>query len=1019
MSDQYDAMIAAAEKKYGIPAGLLLAQKSTESGGDPRAVSPKGAIGLMQFMPATAKAYGIDPTDPAQSIDGAARLMRDNLKAANGDPTEALRLYQGGPNRAGWGPQNHAYPATVYGKMGDSGLLTAMGLSAGDDSAAPAQQGATPAAADPGQPVDEHQMLGATGLAPQASGVSPQTAADMGVKVDKDGGLVVDVTGGHLPEIKFPYGTNADHATQQVRALFAKGADPEAISAFIKQHGGTFTDPNDEKQLFSDYETDAGTGVDPRWRKAYAAHPDSTPFQVSVAPEQVSTGDAADTGLRNLGSLGWNDEAVAYLRSKIGLSPDGQGPAALYSPGLTGNQIYDKALGIERAHSDAAWNEHPYAYATGGAVGMAPTMVLAPGSTLPKMMASGAVLGGVSGAGNATDGNRLAGGAEGAALGAALAPVGKAVATVGGKAYNAVAAPVLNRLISGARAPADVAISRIGQRIAQDAGAGGPNLDDMLTAHALTPDKPLTLLDLAGENVRGLGGRVARAPGEGRSIIAEALNNRDQGAGSRISDDIRAAINPDGSAFDAHQGLMASRAQAAAPLYDKAFEGGSVAPLEDQFQQAFQQSSGAVRDAQRELASARNALTQSKAGVSRAGDNVYSASSALRADGAASNATSAAEQRVAAAQAEHEGNLARLRQAQTDGTANAPGAVWSPRIQQFLDDPIMKGGMQRGLDIQRIESVAAGKPFNPSEYAITGTDDSGKPIVGAVPNMRLLDAGKRGLDALIADHTDPVTGKTDEYGRAVTQFKNSFLSHLDGVNPDYASARAAYSGPSTSMDAMARGQQIMNQPPEATRAYFAKLGDGDKEFFRQGAADSLLRSIARTGAGGDESKRLIGNDYVRQQLRPLFSDDAGFNSFMNRIQAESRMFNTRQAILGNSATAARNAEDASPAAQSAVHGVNGLTALATGNTVGAIKHGFNALSLLSSTRDPATNAAIANLLTSHIENGAINGSALPVLFNSALDRSDPTAWQALGGHLLPPAAILGNKLLPGNATSPR
>jgi hypothetical protein len=126
---QYDGAVAAAEQKYGLPSGLLHGLMMTESGGNPRAVSKAGAVGLMQFMPATAKHFGIDPTDPAQAIDGAARYMAANLKSANGNVGEALRLYQGGPNKANRGPENAAYAGKVLGAMpGDSGDLAAMGF---------------------------------------------------------------------------------------------------------------------------------------------------------------------------------------------------------------------------------------------------------------------------------------------------------------------------------------------------------------------------------------------------------------------------------------------------------------------------------------------------------------------------------------------------------------------------------------------------------------------------------------------------------------------------------------------------------------------------------------------------------------------------------------------------------------------------------------------------------------------------------------------------------------------------
>jgi cell wall-associated NlpC family hydrolase len=75
----YAAMFRAAEVRNGLPAGLLNAIAKHESSYNPNAVSPAGARGLMQIMPATARELGVDPSVPAQAIDGAARLLAQNL----------------------------------------------------------------------------------------------------------------------------------------------------------------------------------------------------------------------------------------------------------------------------------------------------------------------------------------------------------------------------------------------------------------------------------------------------------------------------------------------------------------------------------------------------------------------------------------------------------------------------------------------------------------------------------------------------------------------------------------------------------------------------------------------------------------------------------------------------------------------------------------------------------------------------------------------------------------------------
>jgi hypothetical protein len=82
--------------QYGIDPALLRSLIVSESQGNPRAKSPKGAQGLGQLMPATAKAYGVkDPMDPEQNLDGAARFLKDLLSEHNGDPRAALIAYHG------------------------------------------------------------------------------------------------------------------------------------------------------------------------------------------------------------------------------------------------------------------------------------------------------------------------------------------------------------------------------------------------------------------------------------------------------------------------------------------------------------------------------------------------------------------------------------------------------------------------------------------------------------------------------------------------------------------------------------------------------------------------------------------------------------------------------------------------------------------------------------------------------------------------------------------------------------
>ncbi len=93
----YGVLFERAEARYGVDAGLLAAVAKQESGFDAGAVSPAGAQGLMQLMPATARGLGVtDAFDPAQAVDGAARLLRD-LTQRFGSTELALAAYNAGP----------------------------------------------------------------------------------------------------------------------------------------------------------------------------------------------------------------------------------------------------------------------------------------------------------------------------------------------------------------------------------------------------------------------------------------------------------------------------------------------------------------------------------------------------------------------------------------------------------------------------------------------------------------------------------------------------------------------------------------------------------------------------------------------------------------------------------------------------------------------------------------------------------------------------------------------------------
>lgn len=95
--DKFPAQFRSAAKAHGLDDAWLRAIAHAESGFDPRAVSSKGAQGVMQLMPQTAKEYGVaDPFSSSESIDAGARHLKSLLKRYQGDLTLAAAAYNAG-----------------------------------------------------------------------------------------------------------------------------------------------------------------------------------------------------------------------------------------------------------------------------------------------------------------------------------------------------------------------------------------------------------------------------------------------------------------------------------------------------------------------------------------------------------------------------------------------------------------------------------------------------------------------------------------------------------------------------------------------------------------------------------------------------------------------------------------------------------------------------------------------------------------------------------------------------------
>lgn len=134
---RFEPVINRAAQRWSVSAVLLAAQLYAESNFNPFATSPAGAQGIAQFMPATARGYGLrNPFDPEAAIDAQAHLMRDLLRQFGAVPL-ALAAYNAGPapvSACGCVPayaETRGYVARILGLMGGAGEPVGGGENAG------------------------------------------------------------------------------------------------------------------------------------------------------------------------------------------------------------------------------------------------------------------------------------------------------------------------------------------------------------------------------------------------------------------------------------------------------------------------------------------------------------------------------------------------------------------------------------------------------------------------------------------------------------------------------------------------------------------------------------------------------------------------------------------------------------------------------------------------------------------------------------------------------------------------
>lgn len=233
----------------------------------------------------------------------------------------------------------------------------------------------------------------------------------------------------------------------------------------------------------------------------------------------------------------------------------------------------------------------------------------------------------------------------------------------------------------------------------------------------------------------------------------------------------------------------------------------------------------------------------------------------------------------------------------------APGAG-NADISSLLATPFGKQALGRA------HSIAGNERIDPTTLSID-LNDHGEPVLTRAPSYRTLDLVKRGMDDVLEQQRNPMTGRLqlDESGRAQLGVKNDLLSAMDAQNPDYAAARRAYAGPMQSRDALARGQDSFTANPNQLGVDIAGASPEQMGQMQLGYRGALMDQANRVRFSGNPFDATLGNPAAEQRLATMYPGNPGNADLLRTRDLESGLARSTNDIIGNSKTAQRGIAD--------------------------------------------------------------------------------------------------------------
>jgi len=179
-----------------------------------------------------------------------------------------------------------------------------------------------------------------------------------------------------------------------------------------------------------------------------------------------------------------------------------------------------------------------------------------------------------------------------------------------------------------------------------------------------------------------------------------------------------------------------------------------------------------------------------------------------------------------------------------------------------------------------------------------------------IPDVSIesLHGARQVVDDIISQAKSPLSPEPNK-ARSYLELKKKINNILYKVAPTLKEADKTFAGYSALKSAQQEGLDINKYRPEELKKYISGLTAGEKDAFKIGVRENLMKNVDRTAEGLSSARKIFAKPENRDQLKIVFNNPKEYSDFAKRMSDEIRIFNTKQRILGGSRTDINLAEE--------------------------------------------------------------------------------------------------------------